>query len=67
MELIDFLCDRVASTHAVLQIPEKLGTGDICLCDTRLCNGAMGVRSGGGAAFAVALAAAMVARWVLPN
>ena len=67
MELIDFLCDRVASTHAVLQIPEKLGTGDICLCDTRLCNGAVGIGSGGIGALAVALAAAAVARWLLPN
>ena len=66
MELIDFLCER-ATTHA-LQIPEKLGTGDICLCDTRLCNGAVGIGSGGGiGALAVALAVAAVARWLLPN
>ena len=65
MELIDFLCER-ATTHA-LQIPEKLGTGDICLCDTRLCNGAVGIGSGGGSTLAVALVTAAVARWLLPN
>ena len=68
MDLIDFPCERVV-THAALQIPEKLGTGDICLCDTRLCNGALGIKSGGGGgvALAVALATAAVARWMLPN
>ena len=61
-------CANESLRTPVLQIPEKLGTGDICLCDTRLCNGAVGIGSGGGGGtLAVALAVAAVARWLLPN
>ena len=57
------------SSLPTLKIPDTLGEGDICLCDTRLCNGAVGIKSGG-AAFVVAAAlaaAAAVAKWALPN
>lgn len=52
------------------KIPEKLGTGDICLCDTRLCNGAVGFKSSGTAFVVVAVglaAAAAATRWALPT
>ena len=61
---------RSSKSPTPQQIPEKLGTGDICLCDTRLCNGAVGISSGSGsAAFAVVVAvvAAAVAQRALPT